>query len=167
MATDNEKAIRELRIAGRNQRIHEQSSTFRKLTDAQLEEAAAMFKAGATSRQVGKALGVSHTTAAKIAALRGYELDRARVIAATNARVAYTQERRCLLIDAFFDKLGRMLNKVSKPQELQQLAATLGILIEKRRLEDGDATSRTEVTGDDVRERILGKLASLSARTSA
>jgi hypothetical protein len=44
------------------------------------------------------------------------------------------------------------------------LVIALGILIDKRRLEDGEATSRTEIHGDVVKERLTSRLDELAAR---
>jgi hypothetical protein len=80
----------------------------------------------------------------------------------------YNLERRQALLNAAFAKAEELLENVDRPSQLMQWAIALGTLTDKRRLEDGEATSRSEVTNvDDPRARIAGKLVELAERRAA
>ena len=76
----------------------------------------------------------------------------------------YCLERRLILLNKLFTKAEELIEQATTPHKLQALAIAMGILTDKRRLEDGEVTARTEVNGGDARERIASKLDELSAR---
>ena len=121
----------------------------------------------AVSRRLGVSLG-SVNRIARLNAIPTYSWkktpDPEEVVAAAIARAEYSLERRVALIDKVFAKAESMLDTATTPHKLQALAIALGILIDKRRLEDGEATSRTEIHGDEVRERLASRLDEFASR---
>ena len=125
---------------------------------------------------VGEDLGVSGRTIGLWAADLGIRLgqvsqETAKSRAAQVAREAlaaqrdYVQVERLALLNEGFEKARALLQKITTPQELQQWSVATGTLIDKRRLEDGEATSRSEVSnGDDARARLASRLDELAQR---
>jgi enoyl-CoA hydratase/carnithine racemase len=111
-------------------------------------------------------LGISPGSVNRIAKLNGLEYS-AVPKPANEARRDYAQAERLKLVNEFFDKTRALLPEVDEPQKLQHLATTLAILIDKRRLEDGEATSRAEVNSTDARDRIAGRITELTTRRRA
>lgn len=121
------------------------------------------LQAGRSQNEVARAFGRGPATINRIAAPLALEYSAPK--AALAARADYTLERRLDLLNAGFDKAVELLDGIERPAELQQWATAFGILTDKRRLEDGDVTSRSEVTnGDDERTRVASKLDELAAR---
>ena len=75
---------------------------------------------------------------------------KSRNIAATKkaneARKAYAEDRRLELIGKGFDKAQELLAGIADAAELQKWSVALGTLVDKARLETGEATSRGEST---------------------
>lgn len=84
--------------------------------------------------------------------------------AVEQAAASYCLERRIALLDKVFDKAAEMIDTATTPHKLQALAIAVGILIDKRRLEDGEVTARTEVASGSARDRLAHKLDELAAR---
>lgn len=71
----------------------------------------------------------------------------------------YNKEARIELLDAAFARLSDMLQVVDTPREMQQITSALSTLIDKRRLEDGEATERHEHgLTDEARATLATKL---------
>lgn len=79
----------------------------------------------------------------------------------------YALEQRIALLNKVFAKAESMIDTATTPHKLQAMAIAVGILIDKRRLEDGEVTARTEVSGGDARERLARSLDELAARRRA
>lgn len=98
---------------------------------------------------VAKLCGRHASTVGRIANEEGIE-SKSRNIAATKkaneARKAYSEDRRLELIGKGFDKAGDLLERIEDAQELQKWSVALGTLVDKARLETGEATSRGEST---------------------
>lgn len=118
------------------------------------------LSAGATARQCGR----SQPTVSRIAAAAGINLNQSPTKKAVAARKDFAQAERLELLNTLFLKAGELSEKIKKPIELQQLATAVAIMIDKRRLEDGEATSRSEVHDDSTRSRLAGRLDELAAR---
>lgn len=84
--------------------------------------------------------------------------------AAHRARHTYAKDRRIQLIDKLFEKAEDMLNDICDPAELDKLISGIARLIDKRRLEDGEATSRTETATTIAKESLETKLDDLAKR---
>jgi hypothetical protein len=122
--------------------------------------------AGESQNGVAKKFGRGPATVNRIARENGLEYSSPKK--AVEARVDYSGERRVELLNAAFAKAEEMLENIDRPSQLMQWAIALGTLTDKRRLEDGEATSRSEVTNvDNPRKRIAGKLVELRERRAA
>jgi hypothetical protein len=135
----------------------------------------AALQAGESQNSVARRLGYGVATVNRIAKRNGVKCiphpktvrspeEIAAIAAAHVALVTYDLERRIALLDKVFNKAEQMLDTVTTPHKLQALCVSLGILIDKRRLEDGEVTSRTEINGDAIRERLASRLDELAAR---
>jgi hypothetical protein len=130
------------------------------------------LKAGESQNAVARRLGVGLATVNRVAKRNGLERHTVikgqptpqAVIAISGAAEDYALERRLLLLNKIFAKAEAMVETVKTPHQLQALCISLGILTDKRRLEDGEVTSRTEINGDAVRERLTSRLDELAAR---
>lgn len=126
------------------------------------------LKAGESQNAVARRLGCSVGSVNRVAKLNGLECHSAKNRAAesvvSTALADYSLERRMALLNRVFDQAERMIETATTPHKLQALAIALGILIDKRRLEDGEATARTEVNGGGARERLARSLDELAAR---
>ena len=126
------------------------------------------LESGEPQKAIARRLGCSPGTVNRLAKLNGLEPSSTRKIelsaAASAAASDYCLERRLNLLNKVFAKAEEMIDTATTPHKLQALAIAIGILTDKRRLEDGEVTARTEVSGGDARERIASKLDELSAR---
>jgi hypothetical protein len=119
---------------------------------------------GKTARQFGRSIA----TVVGIAKRAGIALDQSATKKAVAAKVDYDQANRLQLINEFFTVTRSMLHTGAEtPAQLKDLSLTLAILVDKRRLEDGEATSRSEVHDDSTRTRLGGRLDELAARRAA
>ena len=126
------------------------------------------LKAGESQNAVARRLGCSPGTVNRIAKLNGLECHSAKNQAAemtvSAALADYSLERRMALLNKVFLQAEQMVETAITPHKLQALAIAIGILIDKRRLEDGEVTARTEVSGGAARERLASRLDELAAR---
>lgn len=129
------------------------------------------LRAGEGQKAVARRLGCSPSTVNRLAKANGIEprsLEKGPPPplpqAVADVAADYALERRIALLNKVFDKAEQMIETATTPHKLQALAISLGILIDKRRLEDGEVTARTEVNGGDARERIARRLDELAAR---
>ena len=126
------------------------------------------LKAGESQNATARRLGCSVGTVNRIAqSLRVPEGSFQKgTLPDSVAQVAedYSLERRLALLNKMFNKAEELIEQATTPHKLQALAIAMGILTDKRRLEDGEVTARTEVSGGDARERIASKLDELATR---
>lgn len=126
------------------------------------------LKGGESQNAVARRLGCSVGSVNRVAKLNGLEChsvkNQAAEAAVSAALADYSIERRMALLNKVFAKAEALIDTATTPHKLQALAIALGILIDKRRLEDGEATSRAEIYGDDVRERLTSRLDELTRR---
>jgi len=123
------------------------------------------LQSGESQNSVARRLGCGPATVNRIAKRNGLEYTAPKH--AAEARRDYAFAERIQLVNKLFDKLSEMVEGPLTPNGLQALSISFGILTDKRRLEDGDVTARTEVTGGDARERIASKLDELATRRRA
>lgn len=118
-----------------------------------IERARSLMAEGASLRSAaaiaGAEFGVSESTIRLWAKHLGTPLTAAPQVAAKTeaargALQVYTLERRRALLAKFFQKIEGLLDGAQVTSEVKDLAVTVGILIDKARLEEGDATVRTE-----------------------
>jgi Helix-turn-helix domain len=116
-----------------------------KVTPHERENIASLLKEhGGNRHKVAKICGRSKDTVARIAREAGIESDVRKVKKAAEVRLAYAEERRLEIIGKGFDKADALLKKIKDAGELQKWSVALGTLVDKARLETGEATSRSE-----------------------
>jgi transcriptional regulator with XRE-family HTH domain len=129
------------------------------------------LQAGEAQKAIARRLGCSPGTVNRLAKLNGLEPGSAKNQAAAavvdNLLADYTLERRMALLNKVFDQAEAMIPTATTPHKLQALAIAIGILIDKRRLEDGEVTARTEVNSGSAREQLTRRLDELAARRAA
>jgi len=140
--------------------------TTKKLSPETCEAVVRAVQAGGSYRTVARTFGVSPAAVGKIARAAGVgdPARRLRTKRATAAFVRYAKAERTALLDELFNRVRALAPSVTKPQGMKDLALATGILIDKARLEEGEATSRSEVTTGSARERIAARLDDLTAR---
>lgn len=87
----------------------------------------------------------------------------AQTAAASAAHRDYTQPARLDAINTIFDRVLELVAETSKASEVKDLAMAAAILIDKRRLEEGEATSRTETNQTDAHQRLLERVRQIKA----
>src|SRR5215213_336527 len=123
------------------------------------EQIIAALRDGQSLGTVARSFGRSKGTISRIAKQAGFDFDRSQTRKATAALRDYTIARRVELLSEFFTVAQAMLVDLKSPQEFQQLTTAFAILIDKRRLEDGEATSRSEVHDhDSARQQLTQRL---------
>ncbi|MBA2390313.1 MAG: hypothetical protein H0V67_08655 [Geodermatophilaceae bacterium] len=83
---------------------------------------------------------------------------------ATALGQTYDLTRRLELNDFLFERVRDVATTTRETNGLKDLALAFGILTDKRRLEEGQATARTENQVSDVRQRLDARLDELAAR---
>lgn len=126
------------------------------------------LQAGESQKSVARRLGYGVATVNRVAKRNGVEpvpVEKRPLPPEVQAAADdYCLERRIRLLNRVFDKAEELIEQATSPHKLQALAISLGILIDKRRLEDGEVTARTEVNGGGARERIARTLDELATR---
>jgi hypothetical protein len=122
------------------------------------------LREGKTQGWIARETGRSKQTVSRIARDEGIKSDVTATKKAEAARLDYDLAARLIVINEGFDKLRDVLKTITDPRELQAWTVALGTLIDKRRLEDGQATNRTENVDPASREKIKGTLHDLAER---
>jgi hypothetical protein len=120
------------------------------------------LQTGESQNAVARRFKCGPATVNRIAKRNGLEYTAPKM--AAEARRDYALVERVALLNKLFDKVREMADGPLTPNGLQALTISMGILTDKRRLEDGEVTARTEVNGGDARERIASRLDELAAR---
>jgi transposase-like protein len=105
---------------------------------------AAALKSGGKRNEVAREFGRSPALVSKIASEEGIEFDRSQTKKAADATREYALAERLRVSNELFEKLRAMTGEVATPGQLRELATAYGILTDKRRLEDGEVTARSE-----------------------
>lgn len=113
-----------------------------------------------TRREIANKFGVSYNTVARIAHGFQGEIDRSRTKKAAEAKKRWGKKRRLELIAAFLDKIEELLKHDPTSKDIKDLSTSLGILIDKARLEEGEPTEIMQNKGVDVVYIDLEKLPS-------
>lgn len=130
------------------------------------------LQTGESQNAVARRFGCSPATVNKVAKANGLNgqtewhspAKRPLPPEAEAAAADYCLERRMRLLNRVFDRAEELIETATTPNKLQALATAVAILIDKRRLEDGDVTARTEVNGGGARERLARSLDELASR---
>lgn len=116
---------------------------------AEMAAICALVLDGNSISQVAELTGRSPHTISRALATQGVVSMHPTPEAAHAAIADYSMERRRLLINMLFDKTEKIVAAIdpedpSAPRNIKDLASATGIMIDKRRLEDGEATARSE-----------------------
>ena len=140
-----------------------------RLAESQRIAVLADLRSGRGVRATAAAHGCSPPTVSRIARAAGLDVTLQAAKKAAEARKDWAAAERLDLLNRLFAKAESMLDGVGSELHLQQLTMAVAVLIDKRRLEDGEATSRADVThsGEEARGRIARRLDELAARRRA
>lgn len=135
--------------------------------DKERHKIAAALRSGGKRNEVARDFKRSAGAISKIAKEEGIEFDRSHTKKATEARLAYGEDRRLELIGKGFEKASALLEALQDAGEFRNWTIGFGTLVDKARLETGKATSRTETVDPEVRRRVRAGLDELAKRRMA
>jgi hypothetical protein len=135
-----------------------------KLTDQERQKIIRYLGDGKSQNWIGKQMKRSPDTVGRIAREEGIQSDNRIPKKAIEAAKVYNEERRLSLIGGGFDKAEYLLEKIEDAGEFQKWTVAMGTLIDKVRLETGEATARTESVDPERRKRLKQNLDELAAR---
>ncbi len=128
-----------------------------KVTDKERADIALLLREhNGNQSKVARLSGRSQPTVRLIAIETGISSINCAPKKANDARVAYAEDRRLEIIGKGFDKANDLLKGITDAAELQKWSVALGTLVDKARLETGQATDRTESVDPERRKRIHG-----------
>lgn len=134
------------------------------IPDDERREIAAAVRAGGRRNEVARRFNRSPGSVSKIAAAEGIEFDRSQTKKATAAARYDSQAARMQIIDEGFEKARTILRSINEPRDFQAWTVGLGTLVDKARLETGEATHRGEYSHryskdrEERFERLFGQL---------
>jgi hypothetical protein len=120
------------------------------LTDKERQKIIRLLKSGESQGQTARKVGRSKMTISRIAKAEGIQSDVTAIKKAEAHRLAYGLERRLGLVGKGLDKAEALLEGIEDAAELQKWSVALGTLVDKARLETGQATSRGESSHRDL-----------------
>ena len=132
-----------------------------KLTSEERERIVSHLKDGKSQNWTAKEVGRAPRTVNRVAQEEGIESSIPAPKKANEARSAFAEERRLTIIGKGFDKADELLAKIEDASEFQKWTVGLGTLVDKARLETGEATSRNESHSYDHSEDLEGYFAEL------
>lgn len=146
-----------------------------RLSDAERQAIADALRAGESQHSVAKRTGRGAATVNGIARAEGIAPERSALEKADAARKTRAEAAalfsEAVQLDGLRKLAGVVVERIDeanvariKPIEMQQLATAYAILIDKWRLIEGEATSRTEVATEGARERLAARIDELAAR---
>jgi hypothetical protein len=116
-------------------------------------------------RQVARLHGVGASTVGGIARREGVRRPSGQQVAAAALRAGYHQAERIRLLDLAFARVELLLDEVDDARSLQQVVAALGVLVDRRRLEECEPAALTEVIDHQAaRQALAEKLTRLATR---
>ena len=136
----------------------------RKIKDEQRKAIAQALREGIKPVDLAKEYDVSKNTIFTIAKENQIDMLQEATKKAKAVQSVYDKAKRGQLLDKFFDKIDDQLDKDLDANDLRNLSIAIGTVIDKRRLEDGEATQRTEVSSNDARERFVRRIDQLAER---
>ncbi len=129
-----------------------------KLTPEERERIVGLIEAGGKRNEIVRETGRSAGTVSAIAKEIDRPFDRSATKKATEAKRDYAQAERLELLNEGFDKARDLLPTIAEARDLQSWMVAVATGIDKRRLEDGEATERKENVDPSRRERIKAGL---------
>jgi len=127
-----------------------------KVTDKERAEIVAYLEDEKSHGWISGEVGRSKDTIRRIANASGLNRSSESVKKAGAMQSAYAEARRLEIIGKGFDKANDLLENITDASELQKWSVALGTLVDKARLETGQATDRTESVDPERRKRIHG-----------
>lgn len=115
-----------------------------KITDEERAQIVVYLQEGQTHGWIARKVGRSKPTVGRVAKAEGIECTVTAAKKATEVKRDYDQINRLQLLNEGFDKARQILASLDGARDLQAWSIATGTLIDKRRLEDGEATNRTE-----------------------
>lgn len=132
------------------------------------------LKTNISTHEIGRKHGIAQQSVQRInyeAGIRqaDWQPGDTKTSAANRASATYSKDRRILLLDRLFQEAEAMIDSLADPADLDKLVNALSKLINARRLEDGEATSRSETStvAKDTLEAKLDDLAKRRAQKAA
>lgn len=115
-----------------------------KLTAEERKRIVSLLQEGMSQSGVAKEVKRSKDTVGRIGREAGIESDGRSTKKATEAARDYAKAERLQLLNKGFDKAGDLLKSIKEAKELQAWMVAVATGIDKRRLEDGEVTDRSE-----------------------
>lgn len=134
------------------------------LTDDEKKKIIGYLKEGKSQNWVAKEVGRSADTVCRLAKAEGIQSDIRAPKNANEARRDYALVERISLLNELFDHARAMLPKIKDAKELQALTIAIATAIDKRRLEDGEATNRSETVDTERRQKMRESLDEVAQR---
>jgi transposase-like protein len=136
----------------------------RRVSDEEREKIVAFLKVPNSIGKTALEFKRSKRTISRIAHQEGAQVNVYQTKKATEARLAYAEERRLEIIGKGFDKANELLEKIADAGELQKWSIALGTLVDKARLETGEATTRSEQVDPERRKKMRESLDEVAAK---
>ncbi|WP_273845420.1 helix-turn-helix domain-containing protein [Rubrobacter calidifluminis] len=128
---------------------------FRKVTEEERQRIISLLKSGLSQGKTAREVGRSKQTVSRIARAAGISSDVTAIKKAEAARLDFAKAERLELLNEGFQKAREILPTVDSAHKLQAWMTALGIAVDKRRLEDGEATERGDYTHREAAEKDL------------
>ena len=109
------------------------------ITEETKDKVIELLEAGLSTRKAAKEAGISDFSVSKIAKERGFHFDTKANEMAAKCKTKYAQAARIDVVSEGINKLREMLHEINRAKDMRDWAVSLGILIDKRRLEDSEA----------------------------
>lgn len=135
-----------------------------KLTSEERERIVRLLKEGKSQGKTAKEVGRHVSTVNRIAKAEGIDSNIAATKKAIEAKRDYDLAERLLLLNEGFDKARDILPEIKEPKDLQAWMIAVATGIDKRRLEDGEATHRGETIDPERRKRMRESLDEVAAQ---
>jgi hypothetical protein len=136
------------------------------LTNATKQRVLESLLAGNSMMRVGRLYGIDTMTVSRIAQENNLDTVALASTRRHEARRDYSQIERLRVINLAFERIEDMLDDDAlTARDLKDLTIAMGISIDKRRLEDGQATERTEISDlTGARNAVRNKLLEIAER---
>lgn len=142
------------------------SVTTKPVTPSERKRILAALRGGASFYRVAKDLGRHTSTVKRIADKVGVRSNVApeKTAAATATHRPFDKAHRQEVIAKVIAKAEELLPDITDSTKLVSLSTAIAIMVDKQRLEDGEATSRTETSVVDPRAGVAARLDELAGR---
>jgi hypothetical protein len=107
-----------------------------RLTPEEEEQIVGLLRQGMSCQKVGRSVGRSSSTVAKVANQYGINTQQAAQQKAHESSEAYTRIRRAAMLDKILTRLDSLCDKLDKPGSAYNYAMAVAVIIDKRRQEE-------------------------------